>query len=78
MIDEQDDMPTWSDACLSRRSVAGSISHVSISRLGMTNPPYILDHLDEMAKILNHDRVYSFLHVPVQVGFGLGCVYVFV
>jgi len=37
-------------------------------RLGMTNPPYILDHLDEMAKILNHDRVYRFLHVPVQAG----------
>jgi len=37
-------------------------------RLGMTNPPYILDHLEEMAKILNHDRVYSFLHVPVQAG----------
>jgi len=37
-------------------------------RLGMTNPPYIMDHLDEMAKILNHDRGYSFLHVPVQAG----------
>ena len=37
-------------------------------RLGMTNPPYIMDHLDEMAKILNHDRVYKFLHVPVQSG----------
>ena len=37
-------------------------------RLGMTNPPYILDHLDEMAEILNNDRVYSFLHVPVQSG----------
>ncbi|XP_013397048.1 threonylcarbamoyladenosine tRNA methylthiotransferase [Lingula anatina] len=35
-------------------------------RLGMTNPPYILQHLEEMAKILNHPRVYSFLHVPVQ------------
>ncbi|XP_041358083.1 threonylcarbamoyladenosine tRNA methylthiotransferase-like [Gigantopelta aegis] len=35
-------------------------------RLGMTNPPYILEHLEEMSKILNHPRVYSFLHVPVQ------------
>lgn len=35
-------------------------------RLGMTNPPYILEHLPEIAKILNHPRVYSFLHVPVQ------------
>ncbi|KAH9491982.1 Threonylcarbamoyladenosine tRNA methylthiotransferase [Bulinus truncatus] len=37
-------------------------------RLGMTNPPYILEHLEEMAKILSHPRVYSFLHVPVQSG----------
>ncbi|CAH1397921.1 unnamed protein product [Nezara viridula] len=37
-------------------------------RVGMTNPPYILDHLEEMAEVLSHDRVYSFLHVPVQSG----------
>lgn len=37
-------------------------------RVGMTNPPYILEHLDEMAKILRHPRVYSFLHIPVQSG----------
>ncbi|NXK62538.1 CDKAL methylthiotransferase, partial [Sylvietta virens] len=35
-------------------------------RLGMTNPPYILEHLEEMAMILNHPRVYAFLHIPVQ------------
>ena len=34
-------------------------------RLGMTNPPYILEHLEAMAKIMNHPRVYAFLHVPV-------------
>ncbi|KAJ7419060.1 CDK5 regulatory subunit associated protein 1 like 1 [Willisornis vidua] len=37
-------------------------------RLGMTNPPYILEHLEEMAKILSHPRVYAFLHIPVQSG----------
>lgn len=37
-------------------------------RVGMTNPPYILDHLDDIAEILNHPRVYSFLHIPVQSG----------
>uniref|UniRef100_A0A1B0DFB9 tRNA-t(6)A37 methylthiotransferase n=1 Tax=Phlebotomus papatasi TaxID=29031 RepID=A0A1B0DFB9_PHLPP len=37
-------------------------------RVGMTNPPYILEHLEEMAKILAHLRVYAFLHVPVQSG----------
>ncbi|XP_028908614.1 threonylcarbamoyladenosine tRNA methylthiotransferase isoform X1 [Ornithorhynchus anatinus] len=35
-------------------------------RLGMTNPPYILEHLEAMAKILSHPRVYAFLHIPVQ------------
>ncbi|KAG8295977.1 Threonylcarbamoyladenosine tRNA methylthiotransferase [Homalodisca vitripennis] len=37
-------------------------------RVGMTNPPYILEHLEEMAAILSHPRVYAFLHVPVQSG----------
>ncbi|KAJ3085416.1 hypothetical protein HK100_009055, partial [Physocladia obscura] len=40
----------------------------SMLRVGMTNPPYILEHLDEMVKILSHPRVFSFLHVPVQSG----------
>ena len=34
----------------------------------MTNPPYILEHLEAVAEILNHPKVYSFLHVPVQSG----------
>lgn len=37
-------------------------------RVGMTNPPYILKHLDGIAEILNHPNVYGFLHVPVQSG----------
>merc|ERR1712012_1347842 len=37
-------------------------------RLGMTNPPYILDHLEQIAHILNSDKVYKFLHVPIQAG----------
>lgn len=37
-------------------------------RVGMTNPPYILEHLDDIADILNHPQVYEFLHVPVQAG----------
>ncbi|KAJ3252056.1 hypothetical protein HK103_001858 [Boothiomyces macroporosus] len=43
-------------------------SKIAKLRVGMTNPPYILEHLEEMAKILSHERVYSFLHVPVQAG----------
>ncbi|CAH8862691.1 unnamed protein product [Trichobilharzia szidati] len=37
-------------------------------RLGMTNPPYILDQLVEIAEVLSHPRVYSFIHIPVQSG----------
>uniref|UniRef100_A0A8V5G5A7 tRNA-t(6)A37 methylthiotransferase n=1 Tax=Melopsittacus undulatus TaxID=13146 RepID=A0A8V5G5A7_MELUD len=43
-----------------------TIPEGAMLRLGMTNPPYILEHLEEMAKILNHPRVYAFLHIPVQ------------
>ncbi|EAR99465.2 MiaB-like tRNA modifying enzyme, archaeal-type family protein (macronuclear) [Tetrahymena thermophila SB210] len=35
-------------------------------RVGMTNPPYILEHLQNMSTILRHPRVFSFLHIPVQ------------
>lgn len=37
-------------------------------RVGMTNPPYILEHLDEIGSVLNTNKVYAFLHVPVQSG----------
>ncbi|GJQ84163.1 hypothetical protein Trydic_g2840 [Trypoxylus dichotomus] len=37
-------------------------------RLGMTNPPYILEHLEQIAEIMNHKKIYRFLHVPVQSG----------
>ncbi|XP_060802488.1 threonylcarbamoyladenosine tRNA methylthiotransferase [Amyelois transitella] len=37
-------------------------------RLGMTNPPYILEHLPDVARVMAHPRVYKFLHVPVQSG----------
>ncbi|KAL8160007.1 hypothetical protein V2J09_001544 [Rumex salicifolius] len=40
----------------------------TLLRVGMTNPPYILEHLKEMADILCHPCVYTFLHVPVQSG----------
>jgi threonylcarbamoyladenosine tRNA methylthiotransferase CDKAL1 len=35
-------------------------------RLGMTNPPYIMEHIEAVGKLLQHPRMYSFLHVPVQ------------
>lgn len=35
-------------------------------RVGMTNPPFILEHLDDIAAILCNHRVFSYLHVPVR------------
>ena len=35
-------------------------------RVGMTNPPFILEHLADIAAILCDDRVFSYLHVPVS------------
>ena len=37
-------------------------------RIGMANPPYIMEHLDKIVKVLNHPNVYSFIHIPVQSG----------
>ena len=37
-------------------------------RVGMTNPPYVLDQLDGLARALRHPQVFAFLHVPVQSG----------
>lgn len=37
-------------------------------RVGMANPPYMLEHLDEIAAVLKLEQVYAFLHVPVQSG----------
>jgi len=50
------------------RQVVACVPAHGMLRLGMTNPPYILEHLTAMAEILRHPRVYSFLHVPVQSG----------
>ena len=50
------------------RAVVELIPDGVMLRLGMTNPPYILEHLADVAEILRHPRVYSFLHVPVQAG----------
>ncbi len=37
-------------------------------RLRMTNPPFMLDALDDVAAALNYPAVFAYLHVPVQSG----------
>lgn len=34
----------------------------------MTNPPFILEHLEFIGRCLNHPMVFSYLHIPVQCG----------
>ena len=42
--------------------------HGVLVRVGMTNPPYIKEHLHDIAAILNNPKFYAFLHIPVQSG----------
>eukprot|EP01069_Polyplicarium_translucidae_P001911 Polyplicarium_translucidae@DN1851_c0_g1_i1.p1 len=37
-------------------------------RMGMTNPPFILKHVDEVSRFLRHRHVFEFIHIPVQSG----------
>lgn len=37
-------------------------------RTGMTNPPYIMQHLDSVIEALQRPNIYGFMHVPVQSG----------
>ena len=37
-------------------------------RVGMTNPPYMLDNLPAIAECLKHPNAYRFLHIPLQAG----------
>jgi len=56
-------------------NIASLLSRVSselpagiMMKLGMTNPPYMLAHVDAVAEILQRPNVFAFMHVPVQSG----------
>lgn len=50
------------------RQLAKVLRGDCMMRVGMTNPPYILEHLVSMSEVLRHPRIYAFLHIPVQAG----------
>jgi threonylcarbamoyladenosine tRNA methylthiotransferase CDKAL1 len=50
------------------RALLAAIPSEIMVRVGMTNPPYVLEYIDELCDILNHPQMFSFLHVPVQAG----------
>ncbi|MBW3014115.1 tRNA (N(6)-L-threonylcarbamoyladenosine(37)-C(2))-methylthiotransferase, partial [Candidatus Woesearchaeota archaeon] len=37
-------------------------------RLGMANPQSVLQNLEELIKVFKHEKMFKFLHVPVQSG----------
>lgn len=37
-------------------------------RLGMANPEHILQIIDDLIGVLKHEKVFKFLHIPVQSG----------
>ncbi len=37
-------------------------------RLGMANPNHVLEHLDELIRVYKDDKMFKFLHCPVQSG----------
>ncbi|CAK9061590.1 unnamed protein product [Durusdinium trenchii] len=56
-----------------REAVAEGVCHIELAsevmlRTGMTNPPYIMQHLESVVEALQRPNVYGFMHVPVQSG----------
>lgn len=37
-------------------------------RTGMTNPPYIMQYVDQVIEALKRPNVHAFMHIPVQSG----------
>lgn len=37
-------------------------------RLGMANPNHVKEQLDELIRILKHEKMFRFIHIPVQSG----------
>merc|ERR1719440_1811166 len=50
------------------RRIADALPPNVMLKLGMTNPPYMLAHIDGVAEVLRRPNVFEFLHVPVQSG----------
>mmetsp|Transcript_111002 Transcript_111002/g.312979 ORF Transcript_111002/g.312979 Transcript_111002/m.312979 type:complete len:572 (-) Transcript_111002:217-1932(-) len=50
------------------RRVADAVPAGVMLKLGMTNPPYMLAHVDAVADVLRRPNFFEFIHIPVQSG----------
>lgn len=48
--------------------VADALPSGMMLKLGMTNPPYMLAHIDAVAAVMNRPNVFAFIHIPIQSG----------
>lgn len=48
--------------------VSDSLPSGIMLKLGMTNPPYMLAHIEAVAAVMSRPNVFAFIHIPVQSG----------
>ena len=56
---------TWCQSWAAQASTAGA---GAMLRVGMTNPPFIAEHLPAVAAALKAANVFEYIHIPVQSG----------
>lgn len=66
------DTAAWGvDIDMKLPSLLKAICNVSgdfMVRLGMGNPNHFITYIDELIECLKHDKMYTFIHIPVQSG----------
>ncbi|GAB4820559.1 hypothetical protein N2152v2_007605 [Parachlorella kessleri] len=62
------DMGTNLVALLDRMLALLPADGSTMLRVGMTNPPFMLEALPDVARCLSHPAVFAYLHIPVQSG----------
>ncbi len=59
------------DIGFSMPELIGELTRVEgdyLIRIGMANPPFVFEDLDAWIEMLNNEKAYKFLHIPIQSG----------